>query len=151
MRPGRTMIPSYQWTAGLYEFTLGVCMVAAPDSHLIHLLFRNSDASVAVYSFAGMFVFTLGLCAFLGAYLELRRDSMPRLQTIWLLTAIIHSGAAIYVAMQILTGALTLGWLLIAIPFALFAIAGALFLRWSSSPVFLDLDSSRVEITQGFM
>jgi hypothetical protein len=40
---------------------------------------------------------------------------MPRLEAVWLLTAIIRSSVAIFVLVAVLTGTLALGWITIAL------------------------------------
>ena len=66
-------------------------------------------------SFIGAFVLAVGLSYLYGALLVRRTSGVPRLEAVWLLTAIIRSSVAIFVLAAVLNGTLATGWLFIAI------------------------------------
>ena len=61
------------------------------------------------------FVLAVGLSYLYGALLVRRPGGEPRLEAVWLLTAIIRSSVAIFVLGAVLNGTLAPGWLTIAI------------------------------------
>jgi|GEM_PF-1001356 len=132
MHINRRMVFVYQLIIGFVETELGIWMVATPESALNRLLYAPA-ASLPLVSFVGMFVFTLGVCELLGAYLASRREGLFRLQSVWLVTTIIHSGSAIFICMQVVTGIMAMGWLLMAALLGFFALSEAFLVKWSTS------------------
>jgi hypothetical protein len=66
-------------------------------------------------SFIGAFVLAVGLSYLYGALLIHRNGGIPRLEAVWLLTAIIRSSVAIFILAAVLSGTLPAGWLTIAV------------------------------------
>lgn len=130
MRISHTMILAYQLVTGSLESGIGVSLVAYPTSPLNRHILRTSDTSAPFVSLAGMFIFTLGLCELLGAFLEWRRDGRLRLQTLSLIGALIHSGAAILLTLQVIAGKMAAGCSTIAITFGILALSQAALLKW---------------------
>jgi hypothetical protein len=113
MYPGRVVIVSYQVLSGLFEIVLGALMLSAPEAYLKTVL-PYPAASSPFVSVGGMFIFSLGLCGLLGAYMELRQDCPQRLQVVWLLRAVMHAGPAVLIGTEVGIDAMANGWLLIA-------------------------------------
>jgi hypothetical protein len=132
MQPERFVILSYQSITGLFEALLGALMVCAPQLALKPVL-QFPEASLPFVSFCGIFIFALGLCGLIGALMEFRRTCREKLQVIWMVTIIIHSGSAVFVVMQVIAGTMSNGWLLIAVPFGILALVPALFIKFNSA------------------
>lgn len=106
---------TYQLIAGLSDASTGALLIAAPLFTLRMMgLVVPSDASPFL-SFIGAFVLAVGLAYLYGALLVRRNRSGARLEAVWLLTAMIRSSVAIFVAAAVVSGSLAPGWLAIAV------------------------------------
>ncbi|HMG86625.1 MAG TPA: hypothetical protein VK574_12915 [Terracidiphilus sp.] len=106
---------AYQLIAGVSDASTGALLIAAPV-FTVRLMGLSAPRDAAPFlSFIGSFVFAVGLSYLYGALLIHRTGSMPRLEAVWLLTAIIRSSVAIFVLVAVLTGTLALGWITIAL------------------------------------
>ena len=144
MRSGQLMILSYQAITGLFHVALGALMVSLSESYLASAL-SFSPASSPFVSVAGMFLFCLGLCALLGAYMELRQDCSQRLQIVWLFTALMHIGPAILIATEVGIGSMANSWLWIAAFCGACALIELFFIKLSSSPRFMPVCRSLID------
>ena len=66
-------------------------------------------------SFVGVFVLAVGIACLYGAWLARPINPEPRLEVVWLLTAITRGLVAIFVASKIVLGALEPGWTMVAV------------------------------------
>lgn len=146
MQRSRFIILSYQLTTGLLEMVLGSLMVSAPESYLKPILQFPVSSSPFV-SLGGMFIFSLGLCGVLGAYMELRRECRQNLKTVWLVVAIMHSGPAILIGTQVGIGSMPNSWLLIASFCGVLALMPVLLMKLSSSTCWKLADRSSISAT----
>ena len=104
----------YQLVAGLSDTSTGALLIAAPLFTLRMMgLVVPSDA-MPFLSFIGAFVLAVGLAYLYGALLIRRTRGPSKLETVWLLTAMIRSSVAIFVVAAVLNGSLAPGWLTIA-------------------------------------
>lgn len=106
---------TYQLIAGLSDASTGALLIAAPLFTLRMMgLVVPSDASPFL-SFIGAFVLAVGLAYLYGALLVRGNRAVPRLEAVWLLTAMIRSSVAIFLAAAVVSGSLAPGWLAIAV------------------------------------
>ena len=112
----RHIVLLYQLLIGASDTATGLLLLAAPalTLHLMHL--DPPDAATLPYlSYIGAFVLSTGLACFYGAFLTTRPLYAPKLEVVWLLTAITRALVALLVVYQVSTGSLETGWLTVAI------------------------------------
>ena len=109
------LLLAYQLVAGVSDTFTGMFLIAAPVFTIRMMGLSVPNDATPFLSFIGSFVFAVGLSYLYGALLVRRSDGAPRLEAVWLLTAIIRSSVAIFVLAAVLNGALASGWLTIAI------------------------------------
>lgn len=106
---------AYQLVAGVSDASTGVLLIAAP-LFTIRMMGMSVPRDAAPFlSFIGAFVLAVGLSYLYGALLIHRTGGVPRLEAVWLLTAIIRSSVAIFVLAAVVGGTLSAGWLTIAV------------------------------------
>ena len=106
---------AYQLIAGLSDASTGAMLIAAP-LFTLRMLGLDVPADATPYlSFVGAFVLAVGLSYLYGAMLIRRMRGIQRIETVWILTAIIRSSVAIFVFAAVLKGSLAPGWLTIAV------------------------------------
>ena len=119
----------YQLLTGLSDFSTGISLIMAPSLTMrlmrLHLL---ADATPFL-SLIGAFVLSVGLCCLYGAWIVHCEGCTNRLETVWLLTAIIRGSVAIFITAAIINGSLEPGWLAVAIFDGSFALIQATGLR----------------------
>jgi hypothetical protein len=106
---------AYQLVAGVSDTSTGALLIAAPVFTIRMMGLSVPNDATPFLSFIGAFVLAVGLSYLYGALLVRRASGMPRLEAVWLLTAIIRSSVAIFVLAAVLNGTLAPGWLTIAI------------------------------------
>jgi len=111
----RRILLAYQLITGLSDTATGALLMVAPDFTL-RLMHLRAPADALVYvSFVGAFVLSVGLACLCGAVLAFRGGCQRKLEIVWVLTALPRASVAIFVAAQILVGALQAGWLAVAL------------------------------------
>jgi hypothetical protein len=106
---------AYQLIAGVSDTFTGVLLLAAPIFTTRLMGLSVPYDATPFLSFIGSFVLAVGLSYLYGALLVRRSSGVQRLETVWLLTAIIRSSVAIFVLAAVLNGTLAPGWISIAI------------------------------------
>jgi hypothetical protein len=106
---------AYQLVAGFSDTSTGALLIAAPLFTLRLMGLAVPGDAKPFLSFIGAFVFAVGLAYLYGALLVRRTSGAPRLEVVWLLTAIIRSSVAIFVIAAVLSRSLAPGWLTIAV------------------------------------
>jgi hypothetical protein len=106
---------AYQLIAGVSDTFTGMLLIAAPMFTVRMMGLSVPYDATPFLSFIGAFVLAVGISYLYGALLVRRTSGMPRLEAVWLLTAIIRSSVAIFVLAAVLNGTLAPGWLSIAI------------------------------------
>ena len=106
---------TYQLIAGASDTSTGALLIAAPVFTVRMMGLSVPNDATPFLSFIGAFVLAVGLSYLYGALLVRRPGGEPRLEAVWLLTAIIRSSVAIFVLGVVLNGTLAPGWLTIAI------------------------------------
>jgi hypothetical protein len=109
------LLLAYQLVAGISDTFTGALLIAAPVFTVRMMGLSVSHDATPFLSFIGAFVLAVGLSYLYGALLVRRTDGVPRLEAVWLLTAISRSSVAIYALAAVLNGTLASGWLTIAI------------------------------------
>lgn len=106
---------SYQLVAGFSDASTGALLIAAPLFTLRMMGLAVPADATPFLSFIGAFVFAVGLAYLYGALLVRRTSGVPRLEAVWIMTAIIRSSVAIFIVASVLNRSLAPGWLTIAI------------------------------------
>jgi len=105
----------YQLIAGISDTSTGVLLIAAPVFTVRMMGVSVPYDATPFLSFIGAFVLAVGLSYLYGALLIRRTGGVPRLEAVWLLTAIIRSSVAIFVLGAVMSRTLSPGWLTIAV------------------------------------
>ena len=105
----------YQLIAGASDTSTGALLIAAPLFTVRMMGVSVPSDATPFLSFIGAFVLAVGLSYLYGALLVRRTGGVPRLEAVWLLTAIIRSSVAIFVLGAVASRILSPGWLTIAI------------------------------------
>jgi hypothetical protein len=109
------LLLAYQLVAGFSDASTGALLIAAP-LFTIRLMGLSVPREASPFlSFIGAFVLAVGLSYFYGAFLVRRSTGVPRLETVWLLTALIRASVAIFLLVAVLNRILAAGWLTIAL------------------------------------
>ncbi len=106
---------AYQLIAGVSDASTGALLIAAPVFTIRMMGLSVPSDATPFLSFIGAFVLAVGISYLYGALLIHRTGGVPRLEAVWLLTAIIRSSVAIFVLAAVLNGTLAAGWLAIAL------------------------------------
>ena len=106
---------AYQLIAGVSDASTGALLIAAPVFTVRMMGLSVPRDATPFLSFIGAFVLAVGLSYLYGALLIDRTGAVPRLEAVWLLTAIIRSSVAIFILAAVLNGTLPAGWLTIAV------------------------------------
>jgi hypothetical protein len=106
---------AYQLIAGVSDASTGALLIAAPVFTVRMMGLSVPRDATPFLSFIGAFVLAVGLSYLYGALLIHRNGGIPRLEAVWLLTAIIRSSVAIFILAAVLSGTLPAGWLTIAV------------------------------------
>jgi hypothetical protein len=112
----RHILLLYQLLIGASDTSAGILLLAAPALTL-HLMGLHPAAAAALpyVSYIGAFVLSTGLACFYGAFLATRPLYAPKLEVVWLLTAITRATVAAFVFTKIVSGELATGWLTVAL------------------------------------
>jgi hypothetical protein len=105
----------YQLIAGISDTSTGLLLIAAPVFTVRMMGVSVPYDATPFLSFIGAFVLAVGLSYLYGALLIRRTGAVPRLEAVWLLTAIIRSSVAIFVLGAVVARTLSPGWLTIAV------------------------------------
>jgi hypothetical protein len=105
----------YQLIAGASDTSTGALLIAAPVFTIRMMGISVPYDATPFLSFIGAFVLAVGLSYLYGALLVRRTGGVPRLEAVWLLTAIIRSSVAIFVLAAVASRTLSPGWLSIAV------------------------------------
>lgn len=108
------LLLAYQLVAGFSDASTGALLIAAPLFTIRMMGLAVPREATPFVSFIGSFVLAVGLAYFYGALLVRRTGGVPRLETVWLVTAMIRGSVAIFVSAAVLNGSLPAGWLTIA-------------------------------------
>lgn len=109
------LLLAYQLVAGVSDTSTGALLIAAPVFTVRMMGLSVPYDATPFLSFIGAFVLAVGISYLYGALLVRRPGGLPRLEAVWLLTAIIRSSVAIFVLGAVLNGMLAPGWLTIAV------------------------------------
>ena len=104
----------YQLAAGISDTFTGVLLMAVPVFTVRTMGIPVPHDAAPFLSFIGAFVLAVGFSYLYGALLVRRTGGAPRLETVWLLTAITRSSVAIFVLGAVASRTLSPGWLSVA-------------------------------------
>ena len=128
----RKIICVYQLLIGLSDGVTGLLLILAP-AFTLRLMHLEAPAVALPYlSFIGAFVLSVGLACLYGGFLATRANVVAKLEVVWLLTGITRGIVAVFIASQIVSGALETGWTTVAVSDGAFAVMQGigLFKRW---------------------
>jgi len=121
----RQILFGYQLLTGLSDSATGMLLIFAPALTLRLMHLQVSPDALPFLSYIGAFVLSVGIACLYGGVLTMRAASAPKLEVVWLLTAITRGLVAIFIISQLLTGALETGWITVAISDGALALAQA--------------------------
>ena len=111
----RPILLAYQTLSGLSDSITGAMLVIAPAFTLSLMHLQAPEDALPYLSFIGAFVLAVGLSCLYGAIIMAFHWSEPKLQVVWLLTAMFRASVAILVIAQILQHTLEAGWITVAV------------------------------------
>jgi len=106
---------AYHLVVGLWILFAGVLLIVEPVFTIRSMGLNASTEAVPYLTLIGAFLMAVGLAYLYGAFLMLRTSGAARLETVWLLTAMIRSSVAIFILDEVMLRTLPAGWLTIAI------------------------------------
>jgi len=118
----RRLLVGYQLLTGLPDALTGALLIFNPALTLRLMRLQASQDALPFLSFIGAFVLSVGIACLYGAILSTRPASAPKLEVVWLLTAITRGLVAMFVVAEILSGSLESGWVTVAISDGIFAL-----------------------------
>jgi hypothetical protein len=104
----------YQILIALSDSATGLLLLLAPAFTLRLMGVSAPEDALVFISWIGAFVFAVGLCCAWGAWMMVFCPCERRLETVWLLTALVRASVAIFVFQRVLAGTLDPGWLTVA-------------------------------------
>jgi len=107
----RPILTSYQCVIGFSDLLL----MATPQFTLRMMGLHAPEDALPYLSFIGAFVFSVGIACLYGAYIASCDGWTRTLATVWLLTTVTRATVALFVTGNVLTGALAVGWMTVAI------------------------------------
>jgi hypothetical protein len=116
------LLLGYQLLTGLSDTATGLMLIFAPALTLHLMGLQVTGLALPFLSYVGVFVLSVGIACFYGAFLVGKPDSAPRLETVWLLTAITRGLVTIFVVSAIATGTLEREWISVALTDGAFAL-----------------------------
>ncbi len=120
------LLLSYQMLTGISDTSTGMLLIVEPELALRVMRLHVSTNTLPFLSFVGVFVLSVGIACVYGAVLATRTISVPKLEVVWLLTAITRTIVALFIVSKILLGTLEGGWLIVAISDGAFALVQAI-------------------------
>lgn len=111
----KRLLLGYQLLTGASDTVTGLLLIVAPAVTLDLMKLHAVPAALPFLSYIGVFVLSVGVACLYGALLALKPLSAPRLETVWLLTAITRGLVAAFVVSQIASGKLEAGWSTVAL------------------------------------
>ena|SRR5450755_4095987 len=128
----RRILLGYQILTGLSDTTTGILLMISPALALRLMRLDLPSCSLPFLSYIGTFVLSVGVACLYGAYLVTRQDFAPKLEVVWLLTAITRGLVTIFIVWKVTSGVLEAGWLTVAISDGTFALIQGigLYRRW---------------------
>lgn len=118
----RRFLIGYQLLTGVPDALTGLLLIFDPVLTLRLMRLQASPDALPFLSFIGAFVLSVGIACLYGAILATRPVSAPKLQTVWLVTAITRGLIAMFVVTRIVSGSLELGWGTVALSDGFFAL-----------------------------
>lgn len=105
----------YQWLAGLCDTTTGLLLIFAPAFTLGMMGLSTIPRPVVFVGYIGVFVFSVGL-TYLWTVLRWPLDDRASLvwSTQWKITALIRLLVALFVVVQVASGAIEVRWMTVA-------------------------------------
>lgn len=123
MKLSRKLLTLYQLLAGLCDASTGVLLLIAPAWTLRLMDIARPPEPLVFASYIGVFVFAVGLSYLWSlAFWPLSARTAQLWQAQWTVTALVRSLVAVFVSVQVMTGALEPRWISVAGTDAVFAL-----------------------------
>ncbi|MGA7158153.1 MAG: hypothetical protein WBY53_14970 [Acidobacteriaceae bacterium] len=120
----RQLLFLYQILLTLSDTTTGLLLLIVPafTLRLMHLHPPPlNDPALPYLSYIGAFVLSTGLACLYGAWITTAPTFTPKLEVVWLLTALTRGCVSLFVFTAVFSNKLETGWLTVAISDGLFA------------------------------
>lgn len=118
----RRLLIGYQGLTGASDSLTGLLLILRPAFTLRLMRVHVAADALPFLSYIGVFVLSVGIACFYGAFLANHVRSTQKLEVVWLLTGITRGLVSVFIMSRILSGTLDLGWLTVAIFDGLFAL-----------------------------
>jgi hypothetical protein len=122
----RSLLLGYQLLTGLSDALTGALLLVSPEFTLRLMRLHAQPGSLPFLSYIGAFVLSVGVACLYGAYLVPRAGSAPKLEVVWLLTAITRGLVALFVIYALAIHTLESGWITVALSDGAFALLQAI-------------------------
>jgi hypothetical membrane protein len=118
----RNLLLAYQLLTGLSDTGTGLALLFAPALTLQLMGLHAEPLDLTLLSYIGAFVLSTGLACLYGATLIRNPELAPKLEVVWLLTAVTRTLVALFVLTHVLDASLEHGWITVALTDGLFAL-----------------------------
>ncbi len=118
----RRLLLLYQLLTGLSDTSTGLLLILSPALTLHLMRLHVADLALPYLSWIGVFVLSVGLACLYGAWLTGNPLDDPKLEVVWLLTAIPRTLVTLFVVTKMVSGALEPGWFTVAVTDGTFAL-----------------------------
>jgi hypothetical protein len=122
----RSVLLGYQLLTGLSDTSTGLLLIFAPALTLRMMGLHVARETLPFLSYVGVFVLSVGVACFYGAFLVSRVLFKQKLEVVWLLTGVTRALVAVFIAATVVTGAMETGWITVAVTDGLFALFQAI-------------------------
>lgn len=119
----RRILLAYQLLTGLSDGITGLLLIFAPAFTLRLMYLEAPSGALPFLSYIGAFVLSTGIACLYGGFLVTRSNPAPKLEVVWLLTAVTRGLVAAVVVYGIWSGSLEAGWMIVAISDGALALA----------------------------
>ena len=111
----RRILIGYQLITGASDTATGALLIFAPALTLRLMHLQAGGDALPFLSYVGVFVLSVGIACLYGGWLATRPASAPKLEVVWLLTAITRGLVAVFVTARLLSGSFETGWIVVAL------------------------------------
>jgi len=111
----RRLLLAYQLLTGVSDTSTGILLIVTPAFALRLMRLHVPLEAFPYLSYIGVFVLSVGIACIYGAMLVTRILFAPKLEVVWLLTAITRGCVTVFVLWKIFGGTLEAGWITVAI------------------------------------
>jgi hypothetical protein len=111
----RRLLLGYQLLIGFSDGVTGLLLLFSPVFTLRLMSLEAPSAALPFLSWIGAFVLSTGIACLYGGFLVTRPNPAPKLEVVWILTALTRGLVAAFIVSAMMSGALKAGWITVAI------------------------------------